>query len=325
MHPDIPEVALAAYVHAADLVGDEDPSCRPSWALLAAIGRVETDHGRHGGSSPTVGGDVIPPILGVVLDGRLPGTRPIPDTDDGRLDGDLRWDRALGPMQFLPGTWAAAARDGNGDGDADPHNLYDAAATAAGYLCRHAAGDITTPAGFDAAVRAYNRSSEYVAAVRRWMDAYLAEAVIPAGVPGTGAVACPVAGSVSFIDSWHFPRSGGRLHKGQDLFAAEGTPLVALADGTVTDVRAGAGLGGNIIWLHTSQGHWYYAHLHTFAAGLHVGQDVARGDVIGTVGRTGNARTTPPHLHIQWRPTGRHGADVNPYDVLSAACPGHRG
>jgi murein DD-endopeptidase MepM/ murein hydrolase activator NlpD len=230
-------------------------------------------------------------------------------------------------MQFLPGTWRTWAVDGDEDGRADPQNLFDAAATAAAYLCGHARGGIATSEGLRTAVFAYNRSIAYVDAVLLWMDRYLTEAIhtTSAGDRGTGPITCPVTPPVRFIDSWHFPRSGGRLHKGQDLFAPEGAPLVAVADGVVTEMRTGAGLGGTILWLQTSDGHfWYYAHLQRFAPGLAAGQQVRRGDVVGTVGRTGNAATTPPHLHIQWRPTGRHGADVNPYDLLSSACPGHR-
>ncbi|HUG86727.1 MAG TPA: peptidoglycan DD-metalloendopeptidase family protein [Euzebya sp.] len=331
MHADIPPVAMAAYLTAADLLA-QDPDatgpgqgCRPSWALLAAIGKIETDHARFGGAVLDAGGTAVPPILGVVLDGRLPGTRAIPDTDEGRLDGNGAWDRAVGPMQFIPQTWLAHQRDGNGDGHHDPQNLFDAATTAAVYLCSHVIGDIATREGITTAVFAYNRSAAYVEAALAWMDTYLAQVSYPSGDQGVGPIACPVAGSVQFIDSWHFPRSGQRVHKGQDLFAVEGTPLVALDDATVTDVGHHRGLGGNVVWLVTDAGHaWYYAHLQRFAPGLSVGQQLRRGEAVGTVGRTGNARSTPAHLHIQWRPTGRGGADVNPYDLLSTACPGHR-
>lgn len=331
-HPDIPPAAMAAYVATADLVAAELPRppsttpCRLSWALLAAIGKVETDHARFGGGNLDATGTVVPPILGVVLDGSLPGTRPVLDTDDGRLDGNTAFDRAVGPMQFIPQTWAAYTRDGNADGRADPQNLFDAATAAGAYLCANAGGDIAAPNVVRQAVLVYNRSQAYVDAVLRWMTTYLAEATYPTGDPGTGPIACPVTPPVQFIDSWHFPRSGGRVHKGQDMFAPEGTPLVALAAGVVADIGHHRGLGGNVVWLTTPEGHaWYYAHLQTFTPGLAVGQELHRGDPVGTVGRTGNARSTPAHLHIQWRPTGRAGADVNPYDLLSAACPGHLG
>ncbi len=326
-HEDIPPVVMAAYLAAADTIGQEDPSCRPTWALLAGIGKVETDHGRYQGRTITASGVVQPPILGIVLDGSIPGTRAVADTDGGRLDGNSTWDRAVGPMQFIPGTWAAHARDADGDGVADPQHVGDAALTAAAYLCaaaRRRGADVSTDPGRRIVVAAYNASAAYVRDVLAWMQRYLTEATHVTSLSGSGPIACPVVAPVQFIDSWHFPRSGGRVHLGQDLFAVRGQPLVAVDDGEVVEIRRGSGLGGDIIWLRTDVGHhWYYAHLSAFAPGLAAGDRVARGQVIGAVGTTGNAATTPPHLHIQWRPDGRRAADVNPYPLLSAACPGH--
>jgi murein DD-endopeptidase MepM/ murein hydrolase activator NlpD len=324
-HPDIPPPALRAYVAAAAAAAAAAPPCALDWTLLAGIGAVETDHGRFGGSAPAADGRVQPPILGVRLDGSTPGTAVVADTDGGRLDGDPAVDRAVGPMQFLPGTWARAAADADGDGVADPHDLDDAAAAAAALLCAAGGGDLTAEADRRRALRAYNRSTAYADEVLAVAARYAAEATAGAAAAGAdagGAVACPVARDVAFTDTWHAPRSGGRRHKGQDLFAPEGTPLVALADGVVTELRTGAGLGGTVLWLAAADGaHWYYAHLDAFAPGLRAGDRVTRGQVVGTVGRTGNAATTPAHLHIQWRPSGRDGPDVNPYPLLDAACP----
>ena len=130
----IPEVALAAYRAAAASLAQADPGCHLDWALLAGIGRVESFHGRFGGSSAGTDGVVSPPIIGVPLDGG-PGIATITDTDDGSLDGDTVHDRAVGPMQFIPGTWAGFGVDGDGDGRADPQNLFDAALSAGTYLC----------------------------------------------------------------------------------------------------------------------------------------------------------------------------------------------
>jgi murein DD-endopeptidase MepM/ murein hydrolase activator NlpD len=112
---------------------------------------------------------------------------------------------------------------------------------------------------------------------------------------------------------------------GQDLFATPGQPLLAVAAGTITSTAVNSGLGGTILWLETQDGAaWYYAHLVGFAPGITQGVRVQQGQVLGYNGNTGNAATTAAHLHIQYRPTGRHGPDVNPYPLLSAACPRHR-
>lgn len=133
---------------------------------------------------------------------------------------------------------------------------------------------------------------------------------------------CPVHGAkvgVDFIDDWGFPRSGGRTHEGLDIFAARGTPIVAMFKGTVKEVRAvDSGLGGRVVSYWVAPGeYWYHAHLDTVAPGLAVGDPVEPGQVIGTVGNTGNARTTPPHLHI-----GNYAGGVArpPYPLASVAC-----
>ncbi len=171
----VPARALHAY-GAAELAQRADaPDCRLSWSTIAGIGRVESDHGRYAGASVDADGVARPRIIGVPLDGSA-GVREIRDTDRGRLDGDTTFDRAVGPMQFLPGTWARYGADGNGDGVRDPHQLDDAALAAARYLC---ADDRDLRRGDDwrAAVLAYNRSQAYVDRVRR-------EAVGAAGASG---------------------------------------------------------------------------------------------------------------------------------------------
>lgn len=322
-HPDILPVAMAAYLAVA--AADRADGCVVPWSLLAGIGKVESDHGRIGGRAPGADGVVRPPVIGIALDGR-PGVAAIPDTDGGALDGDTVWDRAVGPMQVIPTTWARHGTDGDGDGVADPQDLHDAVPTAAAVLCAGSPGDLAVPAQAREALRAYNASTAYADAVLAHAATYLAEAV-PVEVATAdlgGPVACPVDPPVTFIDSFGFPRPGGRRHQGQDLFAAHGQPLRAVAAGTVTEMRTGAGLGGTVLWLRTDAGEWwYYAHLSSFAPDLRPGARVARGALLGHVGTTGNAAGTSPHLHIQHRPTGRHGADVNPYPLLDRACPGH--
>jgi cell wall-associated NlpC family hydrolase len=138
------------------------------WTVLAAVGKVETDHGRHGGAVLDAGtGVVAPPIVGPTLDGHG-GTAAIRDTDGGAWDGDTVWDHAVGPMQFVPATWRAWRVEGSGDGGRDPHNAYDAIPTAADYLCGGAAELVDVRA----ALLRYNNSSAYVDEVLAVAAAY---------------------------------------------------------------------------------------------------------------------------------------------------------
>ena len=124
----------------------------------------------------------------------------------------------------------------------------------------------------------------------------------------------PVGDPHDFIDSWGYPRAGGRSHEGADIFAKRGTPLYAVEDGVLARV-ANNRLGGIKLWLVGESGtHYYYAHLQRYALGVADGVVVEAGDVIGYVGDTGDARGTPPHLHFELHPSG--GDPVNPYPLL---------
>ncbi len=158
----IPATALDAYRRAARRSVTRDPQCHLPWPLLAAIGRIESDHGRFAGAVLRTDGTSSAKIIGIPLNGVA--TALIRDTDRGSLDGDRIFDRAVGPMQFIPSTWAHYAVDGNGDHRADPFNVYDAAAAAAHYLCV-AGGNLAKSAGQIRAVLAYNHSSAYLEAV----------------------------------------------------------------------------------------------------------------------------------------------------------------
>jgi membrane-bound lytic murein transglycosylase B len=158
----IPSTALAAYQAAAGHEARRRPSCGLSWPLLAGIGRVESNHGRFAGAVLHADGRSTPPVIGIPLDGH--GTALIRDTDGGRLDGDRVFDRAVGPMQFIPSTWAGWGVDANGDGVKDPFNIFDAAQAAADYLCA-AGADLTTTSGQVRAILSYNHSYDYVTLV----------------------------------------------------------------------------------------------------------------------------------------------------------------
>jgi membrane-bound lytic murein transglycosylase B len=168
---DIPPRVLRAYANADLMMRADQPSCRLSWTMLAGIGHVESHHGRYGGASIDAGGRETIPVIGVQLDGGT-GFQRIPDTDHGTLDGDPTWDHAVGPMQFLPGTWrkwgARASRDGN---PPDPQNIDDAALTAGRYLCS-GGRDLATPKGWWDGVLSYNNSVDYGQQVFSAADAY---------------------------------------------------------------------------------------------------------------------------------------------------------
>jgi membrane-bound lytic murein transglycosylase B len=166
----VPARALRAYGAAELAQREATPQCRLSWTTLAAVGRVESDHGRFGRADLAADGVARPPIIGIALDGTR-NTREIRDTDRGLLDGDAVHDRAVGPMQFLPTTWAQFGRDGNGDGARDPHQLDDAAAATAAYLC--ASGrDTASGEGWWDGVLTYNRSVSYARLVWAAADRY---------------------------------------------------------------------------------------------------------------------------------------------------------
>jgi len=166
----VPAAAMRAYRHAAATLAHDDPSCQIPWTLLAAIGKVESDHGRYGGSVLGADGVPHPGIIGLRLDGAGP-VAAVHDTDHGRLDHDMQWDRAVGPMQFLPGTWAHDGRDGDGDGTANPQDIDDAALTAATYLCA-GSGSVLSGPGMKAAIFRYNPSDYYVALVMAFETGY---------------------------------------------------------------------------------------------------------------------------------------------------------
>ncbi|TFV71086.1 hypothetical protein E4P39_19255, partial [Blastococcus sp. CT_GayMR19] len=187
----IPNVVLNAYRVAAARMASAKPSCGIDWSLLAGIGRVESNHGRYGGAVLNPDGTATPRVLGPALDGVQFAY--IADSDGGQWDDDTRYDRAMGPMQFIPTTWRAYAVDADGNGTTDPFDIDDVSLAAANYLCT-AGGDLRTDAGQRRAVFAYNHSDSYVNQVLGLARAY-ASGIPVAGLPiignTTGAVPAP--------------------------------------------------------------------------------------------------------------------------------------
>lgn len=176
----IPGIALDAYHRATDRLNAEQPACEMDWTVLAGIGQVESNQGR---GKFDVHGNTIGRIVGPRLDGSLPGTAVITDTDGGRFDGDAEFDRAVGPVQFIPSTWATLGRDGNDDGVADPNNIYDGALASATLLCNQG-GSMANPAARTRAILAYNNSLAYVANVNAWAHGYAVNAFpLPSDLP----------------------------------------------------------------------------------------------------------------------------------------------
>ncbi|WJY89385.1 hypothetical protein CCONF_04175 [Corynebacterium confusum] len=171
----IPAQALRAYGNAELIARDSWPGCNLRWNTLAGIGYVETRHGTYSGnwfkpSSLDDNGYPQPPIVGISLDGTN-NTAEIPDTDNGEFDGDTEYDRAVGPMQFIPESWKRVGVDANGDGHPDPNQIDDAAAGAAKLLCLDGR-DLSHEQGWVDGVFAYNQSGEYVRKVAAAANSY---------------------------------------------------------------------------------------------------------------------------------------------------------
>jgi len=160
----LPPPAIRAYATASLRLSVDQPSCGLGWSTLAGIGEVESEHGTVGGRTLLADGHPSQPIIGPALDGQGPVAR-IRATGAGtELHRDPTWDHAVGPLQFLPSTWAQWRSDGDGDGVADPQDLDDAAYAAARYLCA-GGGDLTKGPDWAAAVFSYNHAASYVEAV----------------------------------------------------------------------------------------------------------------------------------------------------------------
>lgn len=210
----IPDAALAAYQRAERVINAADKSCNLPWMVVAAIGRVESDHGRYGGNTLGKDGIARPGIYGIALNGRH-GTAVIRDTDAGQWDRDEVFDRAVGPMQIIPGTWMTVGVDADGDSKRNPQDMDDAALAAAVYLCS-GPDDLATDPGLRAAVFRYNHSRSYVDLVLSLMRAY--QAGDYASVPNY------VTSAVIFTPyiSYQAPGSGTQQHAAHHGGSASG-------------------------------------------------------------------------------------------------------
>jgi membrane-bound lytic murein transglycosylase B len=222
----IPAMALSAYRKAEQTMAVAAPGCGVSWNLLAGIGRIESSHANGGATDDR--GTAVRPIYGPVLDGSLPGNEIIVQSN---LGGRAVYARAMGPMQFLPGTWSRFASDGDGDGKSDPQNLFDASLSAARYLCSDGL-NLRNQAQVLTAILRYNNSMAYAQNVLGWAAAY-ATGVAPLNLP-------PITGPVPALGDTHLERPGG-LGPGLNGLPG-GDPLAQLALGNSAEagqLRAG--------------------------------------------------------------------------------------
>jgi membrane-bound lytic murein transglycosylase B len=193
----IPAPALAAYQRGAQIINAADKSCNIPWELIAAIGRVESDHGRYGGNTLTENGVSKPGIYGIELNGKN-GTQAIQDTDGGQLDHDSVYDRAVGPMQFIPSTWQVVKVDADGDDQRNPQDMDDAALATAVYLCS-GTDNLSNRSGQESAVMRYNHSQDYVNLVLRIMEAYSSGdyTAVPSGTYGGTSYSTSYSSAIS--------------------------------------------------------------------------------------------------------------------------------
>jgi hypothetical protein len=171
------------------------PGCGVSWNLLAGIGRIESLHANGGATDSR--GTAVRPIYGPALDGTLPGNEVIVQS---RTADRVMYARAMGPMQFLPGTWSRYASDGDGDGKADVQNLYDSTLAAARYLCSGGL-NLRDPSQVMAAILRYNNSVAYARNVLGWAAAY-ATGVVPVDLP-------PITGPIPALGDAHLDQYEG--------------------------------------------------------------------------------------------------------------------
>jgi hypothetical protein len=226
----IPAIALSAYRNTERIMATAAPACGISWNLLAGIGRIESMHANGGATDAR--GTAVRPIYGPALDGTLPGNEVIVQS---RTADRVTYARAMGPMQFLPGTWSRYASDGDGDGKADVQNVFDASLAAARYLCSGGL-NLRDPSQVMAAILRYNNSMAYAQNVLGWAAAY-ATGVVPVDLP-------PITGPVPPIGDAHLDNvvyqglGPGLPMNATGLPATDPLALMPLLEGASTDVAS---------------------------------------------------------------------------------------
>ena len=241
----IPSAALYAYRRGETLLGKADPTCNLPWNLLAAIGRVESNHGRTNGNTLSNDGVSTPGIYGIALDGKN-GTARISDSDGGKLDNDAVYDRAVGAMQFIPSTWKSVSVDGDGDGKKNPQDIDDAATAAGVYLCA-GPGDLSTDAGARKAVKRYNHSDSYVDLVMQISSKYAAGAFTES--PDTYSVSPSFTNrsfdqTLSDAQRKKAAKAEQKAETQQPTTGGSTTTPPATGGGTTTPPATGGGTGG---------------------------------------------------------------------------------
>ena len=237
-------MALNAYRNAERMMASAYPGCGISWNLLAGIGRIESMHANGGATDAA--GSAVRPIYGPALDGTLPGNETI---ELSRSSSRVVYARAMGPMQFLPGTWSRYASDGNGDGKADVQNVFDSTLAAARYLCSGGL-NLRDQSQVMTAILRYNNSMAYAQNVLGWAAAY-ATGVVPVDLP-------PITGPIPPIADVHLdnyqglgpgladerPRAARQRPACRGAAVRPGPHGCGEPDGERADVRAAAGTGG---------------------------------------------------------------------------------
>jgi len=291
----------AAYVNASEMIETMIPGCAMRPQILAGIAQEESHQGTlYGRTVDPVTLNVVPPIYGPVLNGTLEGTRVVVDTDGGALDLIVGYDRAMGPFQFMPESWMRYGRDGDGDGLANPQNMWDAALSAAVHLCSQPGPPANlneNDAALRAAIMGYNNSTVYLTAVLGHIEAY-DELAIGGGVVDGYSLPVPKdAVSLEMLGRPHWNSTAAI-----DIGLPVGTPAFAITDGVLAIATPDDGslCGGTIVLSGNDGANYVYCHLSVVS--VSAGSAVVAGQPLGLTGgqpgALGSGSSKGPHLHM---------------------------